>query len=741
MQHPPGGDGDAQRPRSDKGGDDGAPSAAGGDLGDAAAGDEVNVPSGSGRDAAPDRSPASKGGGGGPPAAKEGTAQRPDPDRDPLLTIVSAPAETKRDADAPRIPAEDSADANKPPDPARKDGEDGKSDAAGGKAPRSTDKRPEAADGKEDNVASGDGGGGNDREPPNTEAGGEEKPADEGNGPSGDDSGGNDKEPPKSEAGGEEEKPADENSEPSGDGGGGNDQEPPNSDAGGDERPADENNEPSEGDGGGHNKEPPSSSAGSEEKPVPQAAGDNASPNNEKGQPASPPVPVINASTEQAPPQPKPTSPSLPRHATRMMIVTDFWERMVNMQHALCALLLYALERDFSIVEPFVYESRAINEFSTPEHFRQQGMKPQPASLYFDLSGLFDTGHFVSHQTLRQRLRLEGQEGQFVVNAAVLVPWDDPRESHKGRKFYWCDDRVDTLWGKWKSSQYGRAVVPGFHVQRLLCLNPYHTMSPVGTANASYFDDLFAFVDAGTRHLPRACEECVAITMINYRKHLFDGVKPSEKRKELVKKSYPPVLVGKELQHVARRVAKEALGGKRYIGIQMRTGKPYNLLLTYHQESFKNSRKASVSFEKWLRECSASLVKRAKALAEELEGDGDVGFYMASDMVNSGWKGGEWANPEVSQLLNESLEYFKRELGDVHWFEPEKFGITQDIMGVSGAVDAAVVYFADDFVYSLPSSLGIWVDLQRENHRRSKAVVVDCNMPEFDVVEEFFLDG
>lgn len=431
--------------------------------------------------------------------------------------------------------------------------------------------------------------------------------------------------------------------------------------------------------------------------------------------------------------------------ATRMMMVTDLWERMVNHQRAVCALVLYGLERDFTIVEPFMYESRSINEYSLPEQFREQGMKPQPLSLYFDMSPLFDTGRLMKHGAFRQRIRLQGEEPRFVVNAAVYIPWDEPEENHQSRSYYWCDEKFDTLRWKWKESEYGREIVPGFHVQRLLCLNPFHSMEKDSPADSQYFDGLFAIAEEGTKHLSRQCEECISVMVINYRKHLWNGVEPHEDRDKFLQKTYLSLLVGKEPQAVARRVAKEALGGKKYVGIQMRTGKAYSLLGSYAR--FKSLENGHSIFEKWLKECSASLIRRAKKLAQELKGENEEGvsFYIASDMINDGWKGGESASPEVEEMLNASFDQFKTELKDLHWFEPEKFGITQDAMGKSGLVDAAVVYFSDEFVYALPSSFGAWIGSLREQNQRPQPHVVDCMMPEFveteDILTRMYLAG
>lgn len=412
----------------------------------------------------------------------------------------------------------------------------------------------------------------------------------------------------------------------------------------------------------------------------------------------------------------------------RLVMVTDLWERMVNMQIALRVFVMYAISSDFTLVEPFVYESKVMNEYSLPEHYSDLGYKPQPISLYFDTRPLFDTGHFINHQSLREKVRLQENHDQFVINAAVLIPWDAPEKQHRGRLLYWCDDEFDKLMWDWPRSMYGRAIMPTFHVQRMLCLNPRLAAS----ANKTCFDELFKFAHSGTKNVKRACGDCVSVVFINYRKHLFKKMQVAKESWGALPGQVPRTLVmGEELKALAGRVKKEMLGGRKYVGIQMRTGKAYSLLRAY-DKYFMLDAVENAAFRKWLKVCSVKLVKRAKALAGEL-GNGTP-FYLASDMLNEGWKGGEWASDEVRALLNDSMRYFEEELGNLHWFKPEKFGVTQDVMGVSGGVDAAVAYLADGFVYSKPSSLGLWVEMQRKGMSNA---VVDCDDPELGAAQEY----
>lgn len=417
-----------------------------------------------------------------------------------------------------------------------------------------------------------------------------------------------------------------------------------------------------------------------------------------------------------------------PTASTRLVMVTDLWERMVNVQLALRFFLIYALEHDFTLVEPFVYESKVMNEYSLPEHFRALNMEPQPASTYFDTSRFLDTGRLITHDALRQKIQLNNSTDHFVIDAAVFIPWDAPQESHGDRPFYWCDEEFDNLMWEWPKSEYGRAIVPGFHLQRMVCLNPVKAAD----ADESYFDDLFSFVRSGSKNVPRQCEECVSVSFINYRKYLLQGMKPSNQRAKYLENIPATLPMGEKIQSLARRVKQERLGNRGYVGIQMRTGKAFTLLGIY-EDGHSTGRQKHSLFHKWLKECSGRLVQRAKELGEEI-GE-ETSFYMASDIFNSGWKGGEYAPDEVVAMQNETIKFFEKELGNLHWFEPEEFGVRQDAMGISGAVDAAVTWFADRFVYST-SSFGLWISTQRMSGGQ-ESVEVKCEIPEFGPAREF----
>lgn len=168
------------------------------------------------------------------------------------------------------------------------------------------------------------------------------------------------------------------------------------------------------------------------------------------------------------------------------------------------------------------------------------------------------------------------------------------------------------------------------------------------------------------------------------------------------------------------------------MAIQLRTGKAYALFERYDRKLLSQGHNVTryESFRNWMASCSSRLVRQARKTARGL-GSRSV-FYIASDMYNDGWKGGEKCPQQVASVLEETKAYLNRELG-VKWFDPRKFGITQDAMGISGIADAAVCLKADRFMFAVPSNFGRWVHEQRSSVREASSTVkVDCMDKRFD---------
>lgn len=107
-------------------------------------------------------------------------------------------------------------------------------------------------------------------------------------------------------------------------------------------------------------------------------------------------------------------------------------------------------------------------------------------------------------------------------------------------------------------------------------------------------------------------------------------------------------------------------------------------------------------------------------------------FYIASDMYNDGWKGGENCPQTVKEALNKAKAFLDTELKQVKWFNPYEFGIKQDSMGISGLADAAMCLKSDRFMYAVPSNFGRWIHEQRAPRNQvSHTTIVNCTDPRF----------
>lgn len=157
------------------------------------------------------------------------------------------------------------------------------------------------------------------------------------------------------------------------------------------------------------------------------------------------------------------------------------------------------------------------------------------------------------------------------------------------------------------------------------------------------------------------------------------------------------------------------------MALQMRTGKMYDVLNKYRKAHVGEMPDGHVLFARWLDFAMSRLIAAARAAAKELDGEGGVKarFYVASDIFNSGWKGGETCLGVTCAALEKGRERLETELAGVYRFVPEEFDVKEDVMGFSGAVDAAVCYLAQRFVFITPSSLGSWVQFQRKLAGRS----------------------
>ncbi|CDF40402.1 unnamed protein product [Chondrus crispus] len=437
----------------------------------------------------------------------------------------------------------------------------------------------------------------------------------------------------------------------------------------------------------------------------------------------------------------------------KMVLVLDFWERMINVQSGLRRLVQIGVDSGFSVVEPFVYESKVSLKYAFPEHFMDRNLTPQTAALYFKTDDLYITNRYISHKQFRDKILLRPKNRgslvqgstvppqedrdmppQYLIQAIVFINWNKRKPSndtHPGnsrRPFYWCDHKMKNV--RLRKSSYGHLVSRDIHVQRALCLSSIATVAPA-RFGPRLFQEMFSFVKNGTTHFPRRCERCVTLAFTNYRKHAFTGF-VSHTGAMPFKQKTPPLEVGSVPQALAGRIRKELLRDRPYLALQLRTGKPFVLLDRYERDLVSKGVNITRhdSFKSWLGNCTRKLVAKARDGAKEL-GPRAV-FYIASDMYNDGWKGGEMCPQTVREALNKAKSFLDKELKHVSWFNPVDFGIKQDAMGISGLADAAMCLKADRFMYAVPSNFGRWVHEQRApKNQASGTTRVDCRDPRF----------
>lgn len=453
---------------------------------------------------------------------------------------------------------------------------------------------------------------------------------------------------------------------------------------------------------------------------------------------SSPPTKSLKTISNQ------PMKPSKPLKPNNYILVLDYWERMINIQSALQRLVHLGVENNFTVVEPYIYNSKVSLSYSLPEHFYNQGMLPQPVSLYYNTKGLYNTNHYTDYAEIRENFHLRNQSkpdtysmNPVVIQAAVIVDWGSDRfttnknNNRQRRKisnlteqsFWWCDKAL-RRYGM-ERSEFGYKMSGEFHVERGVCFRASTTMQP-SKFGVKFFHKLYEFIRDGTRTSERFCNTCTAVAFVNYRKHLFSGFTGRAGEKPFSQK-ITPLSVSEHGINLADRIREEELGGRKYIALQMRTGKAYSVFRNDEERRILNGEKVKKDemFERWLSNCVQMMIEEVKQIRKKI--GRNVGVYMGSDMYNEGWRGGEECLPRGCLALEKAKEVIRRDLGKVIVFDPRKYGIRQDDMGIAGVADAAMCVRANGFVFARPSNFGKWIHEQRAMQGSVKeTMAVDC---------------
>ncbi|PXF45162.1 hypothetical protein BWQ96_05063 [Gracilariopsis chorda] len=386
------------------------------------------------------------------------------------------------------------------------------------------------------------------------------------------------------------------------------------------------------------------------------------------------------------------------------IMLLDGWERMVNIQYMLRRLAHVSMDGNFTLVEPFVYESKVSLWRSAPEMFHKDKLRAQAASRYFRTADLYNTRHYMSYAQWQQRAHSACTHASFV-HAVLFFTWSEQQwgggnksEEELPGPFWWCDSEMRKRMPGGSNRTLGvHQVTRSVHVGRALCA------SPRSVRNRAFFATLFHIARTRIRAPRRmGCARCVTVALGNYRKHVLEGYRtvfgdePSRHR-------VPPLDLSDEAKRIASALIERHGKGGGFMALHMRTGKAYTLLA-----------KNESHFEAWLAACTAALVGEARA--------SHMAVYVASDLFNEGWRGGERASEGVQGALDAA----RRALAEASHFRlhaTAEAAVRQDAMGMAAAVDAAVAVRAQRFVFGEPSSFGQWVrELRAQRGRHSLGV-------------------
>lgn len=420
------------------------------------------------------------------------------------------------------------------------------------------------------------------------------------------------------------------------------------------------------------------------------------------------PVPLLKA------------QPMLHHSSHRYVMLLDCWERMINIQTALHRLLHIAIDANFTLVEPYVYQSKISLSYSLPEMFTVKNLTPQPASLYFQTHYFLLTNHYILFSTLRKLFINSCHSSHIIIQAAIFFDWQSPNTSitpTSNTHIYMCDHRISHL--PLSPLHNARSLTPTTHIRHAICIPPTITMSPI-TFNNTLFEQIFAL--AGSANFtPQTAP--LTIALFNYRKHAFSGF-TSPLRQQPHTQKVPPLSIASYPHHLASQIQAQTFSNRPYIAAHFRAGKPFVQFSNWQalQNIAQKPHAPNIShavFANWSLSCATRLAYRLRKAQVVTK----MPVYLASDLFNDGWKGGESAPHDVLPILDQVRSI----LMPFHRFQPLAFELTQDRMGISAAVDAAVCVRSNWFMFVAPSNFGTWIAEQRGLVGQDRVSTVDCH--------------
>lgn len=223
--------------------------------------------------------------------------------------------------------------------------------------------------------------------------------------------------------------------------------------------------------------------------------------------------------------------------------------------------------------------------------------------------------------------------------------------------------------------------------------------------------------------------------MSNYRKSFFDSLADPTTERQFMR-PFGPSAFG---MGIAQRIRHDIFHDAPYIAMQYRTGRTLTRLRDLAQGHSGDDGVREVvaaEYRTWLFSCAGMLIDAAHSQVSTVRAEyglgaqREVGVFLASDMYNDGWKNGEYETEETRVIMADLQQHFERELPKLSTFDPARFGVTQDIMGLSAVVDASVTYAADRFIGHHSSSMAWYVGENRKVWRNVESTIVECSEPE-----------
>lgn len=446
------------------------------------------------------------------------------------------------------------------------------------------------------------------------------------------------------------------------------------------------------------------------------------------------------------------------------LYITDYWERLCNVHSALRTMLAISILSNVTLVEPFMYESMVLKKLCTPLAFRRSGLSPQPVSKYLNVSHFTETRHFIPYQLFAQAVATPVADDAIVVTAAVHFLWDNTNDvgvppvnaenRAKAPLFFPCDDAFRKV--PYNRTSLGWAVADGLYARHAVCMDGRGEWMRSATL-PDLLTELFRTVrsldaaGASGSAVDKMARDSVSVATINYRKYITERFNPGPEPLPTIKPA-PPSAFG---IRIASHVISQHFQMQPFVVMQFRTGRTMASLRksAFPGRAWENKLALDASnainrvFSDWVFSCADILIDKAIAQASELQASRNssnsqtaqqagVGFYLASDIFNDGWKNGEYETEATRGVLTNVEKRFQERLGRVVRFDPDAHAeITQDTMGLSAVADISVAYLAHAFVSHQTSTVGRHIADIRTQWRDADSVLCDCPAPPDDALK------